>query len=65
MKKQDQIKEFSRLSKDDLQKTLKEKKEAMRIYRFDLAAGKVKDVRAIREGRRTIARISTLLNKKQ
>lgn len=64
MKKQEQIKEFSLLGKEDLQKTLKEKKEAMRVYRFDLAAGKVKDVRAIRETRRTIARISTLLNKK-
>ena len=63
MKRQEQIKELSRLNKESLQKMLHEKRENLRVFRFDLAAGKVKDVRAIRETGRNIARIMTLLNK--
>ncbi len=63
MKRNEQIKELSRLNKEDLQKMVREKRESLRIFRFDLAAGKVKDVRAIRETSRNIARIMTLLNK--
>lgn len=65
MKRNEQIKELSVLTKESLQKTLQEKRENLRIFRFDLAAGKVKDVRAVRETRRNIARIKTLLAKKQ
>ena len=63
MKRSEQVKELSRLSKENLQKMLHEKRENLRIFRFDLAGGKVKDVRAIRETSRNIARIMTLLNK--
>jgi ribosomal protein L29 len=63
MKRNEQLKELSKLSKDDLQKSLKEKQENLRVFRFDLAAGKVKDIRAIRATRRNVARIKTLINK--
>jgi len=64
MKRQEQIKELSRLNKEGLQKMLREKQENLRVFRFDLAAGKVKDVRAVRDAKRSIARIQTLLNRK-
>ncbi|MFH0739728.1 MAG: 50S ribosomal protein L29 [bacterium] len=61
MKRNEQLKELLKLSKDDLQKSLKEKQENLRVFRFDLAAGKVKDIRAIRATKRNIARIQTLI----
>lgn len=64
MKRQEQIKELSRLNKESLQKMLHEKRENLRVFRFDLAGGKVKDVRAIRAVKKSIARIKTLTNKK-
>ncbi len=64
MKRSEQIKELSRLNKESLQKILYEKRENLRVFRFDLAAGKVKDVRAIRAVKKSIARIKTLTNKK-
>lgn len=61
MKRQEQIKEFSKTSKEDLQRILKEKQENLREFRFDLAGGKVKDVRAIRATKKEVARINTIL----
>ncbi len=63
MKRNEQIKELLKLSQDDLQKSLKERQENLRVFRFDLAAGKVKDIRAIRSTKRNIARIKTLIKK--
>ncbi|MDO8524232.1 MAG: 50S ribosomal protein L29 [bacterium] len=63
MKRQEALKELSKLSKDDLQKSLREKQENLRVFRFDLAAGKIKDIRQIRTSRRNIARILTLIKK--
>lgn len=63
MKRNEQLKELSKLSKDDLRKSLREKQENLRVFRFDLAAGKVKDIREIRTTRRNIARIKTLITK--
>lgn len=63
MKRQEQIKELLKTSNEDLQKALKEKKESLREFRFDLAGGKVKDVRAIRATKKEIARINTILAK--
>ncbi len=63
MKRQEQIKEFSKMSKPDLQKMIKEKQEKLREFRFDLAGGKVKDVRAIRAVKKEIARIKTISKK--
>ncbi len=62
-KYKDKIKEFSRLSMESLNNFLLEKREKMREFRFDLAAGKIKDVRTIREARKDIARIKTFIRK--
>ncbi len=64
MKRNEQLKELSKLSKDDLQKSLKEKQENLRGFRFDLAGGKIKDISLIRRSRKSVARIKTLINKK-
>jgi len=63
MKRQDKIKDFKRLDKAGLADLLLVKKERMRQLRFDLAAGKVKNVREIRENRRDVALLNTLLKK--
>lgn len=65
MKQTDKIKEFRRLSRSELQRVLKEKREKLRQLRFDLIAGKVKNVREIREIKKDIARILTLMGNKQ
>jgi len=64
-KKQDKIKDFNRLTNENLRHLLLEKKEKMREFRFDLASGKVKDVRVIRETRKDIARINTFICKSE
>ena len=63
MKRQEELKEFSKMSEQDLQKILKEKQEKLREFRFYLAGGKVKDVRAIRAVKKEIARIKTISKK--
>ena len=59
------IKEFRQKSKTDLQKLLQENREKARQFRFNLAAGKVKNVREIRQIKNDIAKILTLLNEEQ
>ncbi|MCD6500531.1 50S ribosomal protein L29 [bacterium] len=49
------------MPKGELQRTLQELREKLRKLRFDLAAGKVKNVREIRETKKDIARIETIL----
>lgn len=63
MKRQDKIKDFKRLDKAGLSDLLLVKKERMRQLRFDLAAGKVKNVREVRQNRRDVALLNTLLKK--
>ena len=46
----------------ELQKLLVEYREQLRKLKFDLAAGKVKNVREIREIKKIIARILTIVN---
>ena len=46
----------------ELQKSLIEYREQLRKLKFDLAAGKVKNVREIREIKKIIARILTIVN---
>lgn len=60
----EKIKEFSRLDVKELLNLLKSKKERLRQLRFDLSAGKVKNVREVREIKKDIARIETVLNLK-
>jgi len=55
-----------RMKKDaELEKTIGTLREKLRVLRFELAAGKVKDVRAIRQSRKDIAKILTILKEKK
>ena len=56
-----EISELKQKSKDELKKILQDLRERLRQLRFDLAAGKVKNVREIRKIKKEIARILTLL----
>jgi len=55
------ISELRQKPKNELQNLLVEKRERLRILRFDLASGKVKNVREIRQIKKDIARMLTLL----
>ena len=55
------IGELRQRSKSELEKLLEENREKLRALRFELAAGKVKNVREIRKIKKDIARILTLL----
>ncbi|MCP6718140.1 MAG: 50S ribosomal protein L29 [Patescibacteria group bacterium] len=55
------VAEIKKKSKSELKKLLNESKDKLRLLRFDLSAGKVKNVREIREVRKRIARILTIL----
>jgi len=57
-------KEVRSKSIDVLRELLKEKRERLRDLRFSLAGGKVKNVREIREIKRDIARILTIIKEK-
>ena len=53
--------ELRQKSRTELQKLLQDNRERLRQLRFDLAAGKVKNVREIRLIKKDIARILTIL----
>lgn len=54
-------KELRQKTKSELQKLLQDNRERLRQLRFDLAAGKVKNVREIRQIKKDIAKILTIL----
>lgn len=55
-----------RMKKDaELEKMIGTIREKLRVLRFELAAGKVKDVRAIRQNRKDVAKILTILKEKK
>jgi len=56
-------KELRRKSKAGLQKILRDKREKLRDTSFNLASGKIKNVREIGELKKDIARILTILSK--
>jgi len=56
------ISEIRQKSKKELEGMLQERREHLRNLRFDLASGKIKNFREIRELRKEIARILTLLH---
>ena len=53
--------ELRQKSRKELQRILFDKREKLRQLRFDLASGKVKNIREIRKIKKEIARILTLL----
>ena len=54
--------ELRQKSKSELQKLLQDLPEKLRQLRFDLVSGKVKNVREIREIKKDIAKILTIIN---
>jgi large subunit ribosomal protein L29 len=58
------IKELTNLPKEELAKKLEDGREKLRQLRFDLAAGKVKNVKEIHQIKKEVARILTLLKSK-
>jgi ribosomal protein L29 len=60
MKKND-IKEMKNKSLGELERLVKDSGEKLRALRFDLAAGKVKNVNELHETRRRIARAKTFI----
>lgn len=58
-------KELQKLTDAELKKALEQNQEKLRSLRFDLASGKVKNVREIRETRKTVARVLTLLKERK
>ena len=59
------ISEIKQKPKKELQKLLQNNQDKLRQLRFDLASGKVKNVREIRQIKKDIARILTILCQKK
>jgi len=59
------IKELRSKNAGELSRDLSEKREALRRFRFELASGRIKNIRMIRETRRSIAKILTVLAEKE
>jgi len=57
--------ELRQKSEGELQKLLFEMREKLRQLRFELSQGKLKNVRLIRETKKDIARILTVINEKR
>ena len=57
------IKDLEKKTEAELKKTLQDGREKLSQLRFDLAAGKVKNVRQVRKIKKEIAQILTLLNR--
>ena len=57
-------KELKEKSSEELQKLLREKRENLRQFRFELAQGKLKNTKKIKNIKRDIARILTMINLK-
>ena len=55
------ISELHQKNESELRKILKESRERLGVLRFDLASGKIKNVREIRKIKKDIARILTFL----
>jgi len=56
--------ELRQKSKEELKKNVHDWREKLRQFKFDLASGKVKDVREIRHTRKDIAKALTILKEK-
>jgi ribosomal protein L29 len=63
MKKND-IEKLKEMAPQEMERVIIAAKEELRGLKFDLAAGKVKDIRAISEARKKVARLMTFINEK-
>ena len=59
------IKELREKTESELDNLLKDKREALRRFRFEIAHGKVKNTKEAREIKKDIARIFTLTSAKK
>ncbi len=59
-----EIKELWQKNLKELHALLASEREKLRQLRFDLVSGKVKNIRSIRDTKKTIARILTVINAK-
>ncbi|MDD3491426.1 MAG: 50S ribosomal protein L29 [Candidatus Pacebacteria bacterium] len=57
-------KDLRQKSNEELNQLLSESQKKLRELRFNLASGKVKNVRSVRALKKDIARILTILNEK-
>ena len=60
--KNSELKQLKSKSKEELYKLLLDSSKKLQDLKFNLAAGKVKNVRSVRALKKDIARILTLLN---
>lgn len=58
------IQEFHQKQEGEIRRELAGKREFLRRARFELSAGRVKNIRAVRGTRRDIARMLTLLRER-
>ncbi|MDD4761808.1 MAG: 50S ribosomal protein L29 [Candidatus Pacebacteria bacterium] len=65
MKRKKFLEEILNKSEADLLKSVSDKKESLRSLKFDLVAGKIKNVKEIKNIKKEIARILTILKKKE
>ncbi len=56
------IRELREKTESERKSLLKDKRDALRRFRFQVARSKIKDTKEAREIRKDIARINTLLN---
>lgn len=56
------MKELKGKTIGELEQMLFEKKEALRVFRFEVSGGKAKNVKAGQNIRKSIARILTMIN---
>lgn len=59
------VKDIRRKEESELDKDIKDLRGKLRELRFNLASGKVKNIREIREIKRDIARILTIIKEKK
>ena len=59
------IADLRQKTKTESERFLQEGRERLRVLQFDLVAGKVKNVREIRQIKKDIARVLTLLKERE
>ncbi len=57
--------DFQKMNEKELQDLLRERREELMKKRFDLSAGRLKNVREIRAIKKDIARILTIVNQRR
>ncbi|MBI2574163.1 MAG: 50S ribosomal protein L29 [Candidatus Wildermuthbacteria bacterium] len=59
------IQELRKQSARDFQRILQEERARVRQLRFDIAAGKTKQTKDLRDAKKTIARILSIINERK